>query len=84
MPPQRLRGGTSIDLTYLLTAGISLPLGRRLDLDLAYRFTSLGEVQTASGQAEVVRSTGTRSIAIGGTKADLQTHGVLLSLRYAF
>jgi hypothetical protein len=51
---------------------------------LAYRFTSLGEVQTASGQAEVVRTAGTRSIAIGGTKADLQTHGVMLSLRYAF
>ena len=77
-------GGTSSDLAYLLTAGISVPLGTRVDLDLAYRFTSLGEVQTASGQAEVVRTAGTRSIAIGGTKADLQTHGVMLSLRYAF
>ncbi len=77
-------GGTSSDLAYLLTAGISVPLGDRFDLDLAYRYTDLGQVQTAGGQAEVVRSSGSRSIAIGGTRANLQSHGVMLSLRYAF
>jgi opacity protein-like surface antigen len=77
-------GGSTSDLAYLLTAGLSMPLGDRLDLDLAYRYTDLGQVQTDAGQATVVRSSGTRNIAIGGTKADLRSHGVMLSLRYAF
>lgn len=77
-------GGSSSNLAYLLTAGISVPMGRRLDLDLAYRYADLGQLQTNAGQATVVRSSGTRSIAIGGTTTDLQSHGVMLSLRYAF
>jgi len=79
-------GGSSSDLAYLLTAGISVPLSDRLDLDLAYRFTDLGSVTTGSGQAQVVRPAprGTFSTPIGGTSAALQTQGVLLSLRYAF
>jgi opacity protein-like surface antigen len=79
-----MAGGSSTDLAYLLTAGLSVPLGDRVDLDLAYRYTDLGQVQTESGQATVVRSAGTRSIAIGGTQADLRSHGVTLSVRYAF
>jgi opacity protein-like surface antigen len=79
-------GGSSSDLAYLLTAGISVPLRDRLDLDLAYRFSDLGSVGTGSGQAQVVRPSprGTFSTPIGGTSADLQTHGVMVSLRYAF
>lgn len=77
-------GGASNNLAYLLTAGISTPLNNRLDLDLAYRFTDLGQVRTASGQAQVVRANGTRTISIGGTQAELRSHGVILSLRYAF
>ncbi len=77
-------GGSSNNLAYLLTAGLSLPLSNRLDLDLAYRYTDLGQAQTGRGEAEVVRSSGSRRIAIGGTRANLQSHGVMLSLRYAF
>ena len=76
--------GSRTNLAYLLTAGLSVPLGDRLDLDLAYRFTDLGQVQTNGGEATVVRARGTRRIDIGGTRADLVTHGAMLSLRYAF
>jgi len=76
--------GSNTDLAYLLTAGFSVPLGDRFDLDLAYRFTDLGQLQTDAGPATVVRSSGTRSIDIGSTKANLQSHGVMLSLRYRF
>ena len=37
--------GSSSGLAYLLTAGISIPLNKRLDLDLAYRFSDLGDVR---------------------------------------
>lgn len=77
-------GGSSTDLAYLLTAGVSMPLGDRVDLDLAYRFTDLGQLQTDAGLATVVRTSGSRSIDIGSTKANLQSHGVMLSLRYRF
>ena len=77
-------GGSSSDLAYLLTAGISLPLSSRLDLDLAYRFSDLGNVKTSSGQANVVRPARTFSIPIEGTSADLKAQGLLLSLRYTF
>jgi len=77
-------GGSSSNLAYLLTAGISLPLSARIDLDLAYRFSDLGSVKTSSGHAQVVRPTRTFSIPIEGTSADLKAHGLLLSLRYAF
>ena len=37
--------GSSSGLAYLL----SIPLNKRLDLDLAYRFSDLGDVRTSSG-----------------------------------
>jgi opacity protein-like surface antigen len=49
--------GSSSGLAYLLTAGISIPLNKRLDLDLAYRFSDLGDVRTSSGQAGLSRPT---------------------------
>jgi opacity protein-like surface antigen len=76
--------GSRTNLAYLLTAGLSVPIGDRLNLDLAYRYTDLGQVQTSAGEATVVRSRGTRRIDIGGTHADLQSHGAMISLRYAF
>jgi len=77
-------GGSTSDLAYLLTAGISLALSGRLDLDLAYRFSDLGSVKTSAGQAQVVRPARTSSIPIGGTTSSLKTHGLVVSLRYAF
>jgi opacity protein-like surface antigen len=79
-----IAGGSTSDLAYLLTAGISLPLSGRLDLDLAYRFSDLGSVKTSAGQAQVVRPARTFSIPIGGTTSSLETHGLVVSLRYAF
>ncbi len=79
-----LPSGSSSDLAWLLTAGVSVPLSERLALDLAYRYTDLGALTTASGTAEVVRPSRQRSIPIGGTTALLRNQGLQLSLRYAF
>jgi opacity protein-like surface antigen len=78
------QGGTSTGWAWLLTAGVEVPLTPELSVDLAYRYTDLGAVQTDPGLAQIVRSTGTRSLAIAGTQSALQTHGAMLSLRYAF
>ena len=76
--------GSSSGFAYLLTAGVAVPLSERLSLDLAYRFSDLGQVRSRSGSATIVRPRGTRSLTIAGTEAALQTQGLQLSLRYAF
>ena len=76
--------GSSSGFAYLLTAGVAVPLSERLSLDLAYRFSDLGQVRSRSGSATIVRPRGTRSLTIAGTEADLQTQGLQVSLRYAF
>lgn len=76
--------GSNIDFAFLLTAGVSVPLSNRFDLDLAYRYSDLGQVSTDSGTATVVRGGEPKSVDIGGTEARLQSHGVVLSLRYTF
>ncbi|MCX5968815.1 MAG: outer membrane beta-barrel protein [Cyanobacteria bacterium] len=76
--------GSSSGFAYLLTAGVAVPLSERLSLDLAYRFSDLGQVRSRSGSATIVRPRGTRSLTIAGTEAALQTQGLQVSLRYAF
>jgi opacity protein-like surface antigen len=79
--------GSSSDLAWLLTAGLSVPLSERLSLDVAYRFTDLGSLTSPSGAAEVVRPTripSRRTIPIASTSTDLQTQGLQVGLRYAF
>ena len=79
-----IAGGTTSGLAWLLTAGVAIPLSEQLSLDLAYRYTDLGRVQTDTGTAAIVRPAGTTKLEIGGTQSALQTHGAMLSLRYAF
>ena len=76
--------GSSTGMAYLLTAGLSIPLGAKLDLDIAYRFSDLGSITTGSGQAQIVRPAGSFAFPIGGTNGQLQTHGVTMGLRFAF
>lgn len=79
-----IAGGTTTGLAWLLTAGVAIPLSERLSLDLAYRYTDLGNVQTDTGTASIVRPTRITQLEIAGTQSSLQTHGAMLSLRYAF
>ncbi len=79
-----IRGGSHTDLAYLVTLGAAVPLTDRLTLDIAYRYTDLGEVRTDSGTATIVRNSGTRTLDIAGIQAELKTHGVMASLRYDF
>ena len=77
-------GGSSTSFAYLLTAGVSIPVSERLDLDLAYRWTDLGTVKTNAGSAKIVRPAGRSNLKIAGTQIDLQSQAVLASLRFRF
>ena len=80
----RARGGSASSLAYLLTAGVSLPLSERLDLDLAYRWTDLGTVKTRAGTARIQRPNRKLNLEVGGTDLDLKSQSVLASLRWRF
>lgn len=76
--------GTGSDLAVMATAGTAFPVSGHVIIELAYRFTDLGHLKSPAGDAIIVRNSGTRSISVNATKASLQTHGGMLSLRRTF
>ena len=80
-------GGQRTNLAWMLTAGVSIPLRERVTLDLAWRYTDYGAVQTGKGRGRIVWRDGSRApleLDLAPTKAELASHGLMLSLRYAF
>ena len=81
--PGRSRTG----LAWMLTAGVAASLSERVTLDLAWRYTDLGEVWTGRGAGRVVWRDGSREplpLDLAPTQARLAGHGVRASLRYGF
>ena len=80
-------GGSRTGPAWMATAGVAMALDERTTLDLAWRYTDLGEVRTRRGPGSVVwrdGSRGPRLLDLAPTRARLAGHGVRLSLRYAF
>ena len=80
-------GGGRTGLAWMATAGVALALGERVTLDLAWRYSDLGEIRTPRGPGRVVWREGSREplpLDLAPTKARLRAHGVRLSLRHAF
>ena len=80
-------GGDRTGLAWMATAGVAVELEERVTLDLAWRYTDLGEVRTPRGPGRVVWRDGSREplpLDLAPTKARLKGHGIRLSLRYAF
>ena len=80
-------GESRTELAWMATAGVAVALGERVTLDLAWRYSDLGEVRTPRGPGRVVWRDGSREplpLDLAATKARLKVHGVRLSLRHAF
>ena len=80
-------GGDQVNLTWMLTAGLAAPLGEKVTLDLAWRYTDHGAVETGQGKGRIVWHDGNRdplALGLARTSANLRSHGLLVSLRYAF
>ena len=79
-------GGNRTGPAWMATAGVAMALDDRVTLDLAWRYSDLGEVRTARGPGRVVWHDGnqTRPLDLAPTRARLRGHGVRLSLRYSF
>ena len=80
-------GGSHTDTVWMITAGWSVPVGDGMTLDLAWRYTDLGEMRTGAGKGKVVWRDGSRSpipLNLAPTSAEFKSHGLRLSLRYRF
>ena len=80
-------GARRTGLAWMLTAGVAVALGEHATLDLAWRYTDLGEVRTGRGADRVVWRDGSREprpLDLAETRARLGSHGLRLSLRYGF
>ncbi len=80
-------GASRAGLAWMLTAGVAAELSKRTTLDLAWRYTDLGEVHTGRSEGRVVWRDGSREplpLDLPATRAKLRSHGFRLSLRYAF
>jgi opacity protein-like surface antigen len=80
-------GGDRVSFSWMLTAGLSASLSPRLMLDVGWRYTDHGRIETARGEGRVVKREGGHVLAafdLIETKGDLRSHGLNVSLRYAF
>ena len=71
----------------MATAGLAVPLGEEITLDVAYRYTDYGTVTTGKATGRVERRDGSRPpfpLPLARTKAELRRNGWVVSLRYAF
>ena len=89
VPFTALPGGSGRTFTWMLTAGIAIPVGDNIHLDLSYRYTDAGEIRTDAGDIAIVRyrEDGTRReipVRINETSADYRTHSLLAALRFEF
>ena len=80
-------GARRTDFAWMATAGVAATLSERTTLALAWRYTDLGSVHTGRGEGRVVWHDGRREplpLDLAGTRAKFRSHGLRLSLRYAF
>ena len=80
-------GTSRTGLTWMLTAGLGISLGEQTTLDLAWRYTDYGVIETGEGGGRVEWRDGSReplALDLAPTRAKLRNHGLRLSLRYAF
>ena len=80
-------GGNHVNLSWMLTAGVGILLRGRMTVDVAWRYTDHGAIETSSGEGRVVWRDGSRQplqLDLGGTRGQLRSHGLNVTLRYTF
>ncbi len=80
-------GGQRVNFTLMLTAGVATSPWKKMALDLAWRYTDSGAVETGKARGRIVWRDGSRDpleIDLAETRTNLSGHGLWVSLRYAF
>ena len=79
--------GERVNFAWMLTAGVSTSLRKRMILGLAWRYTDSGIVETGKAKGRIVWRDGSRDpleINLAETRANLSSQGLRISLRYVF
>ena len=85
--PTVVPGAGRTCLAWMLMVGVAVALGDYATLDLAWRYTDLGEVRSGRGAGRVIWRDGSREprpLDLAETRSRLGSHGVRLSLRSGF
>ena len=80
-------GGDHVGFSWMLTAGVSVSISPRMMLDVGWRYTDHGAVETSSGEGRIVWRDGSREpleLSLDKTRGHLRSHGLNASLRYTF
>lgn len=77
-------GGTDYAFAWSATAGLGYAVSDSVTLELAWRYSDLGKVETDVGELYNVTSRGAGYIPIAETEADLATQSVTVSARFGF
>ena len=80
-----LPGARRLGSVWMVTAGVSAALGPCFVLDLAWRYTESGAVETGRGKGRIVWRDGSHEpveLDLAETRADLATHGLRASIRW--
>lgn len=80
-------GGDHLNFSWMLTAGVAVSISPRLMLDVGWRHTDHGAIETAGGEGRVVWRDGSREplkLDLAKTRGRLRSNGLNVSLRYAF
>ena len=80
-------GGQQTHSTWMLTAGFAVSLGLKMTLDLAWRYTDYGPVETDPATGRVIWHDESREpleLDLAQTSGHLRSHGLMVSLRYSF
>ena len=76
-----------VNPTWMVTAGFTVPPNERHGLDVAWRYSDLGEVRTGRGEGGVEWRDGSREplpLDLAPTRARIRSHGLRGSLRHSF
>ena len=80
--------GDRVNFAWMLTTGIATPVGERAILDFSWRYTDTGTVETGQDNLRIAyrdgRPTRVFDFDLEKTRANLRSHGLHVSVRYAF
>lgn len=74
-------GGTWSGLAWSLMAGLGIPLGSRLTLDVAYRYINLGKIESQSG-ALTCAPAACPGATYSGLTGNLRAHELMVGFRF--
>ncbi|HEY0141216.1 MAG TPA: outer membrane beta-barrel protein [Thermoanaerobaculia bacterium] len=76
------QGGTFTSPAWSAGAGVTVDVTPKLAVDFAIRYSDLGDLRSDAGAARIVRPAREVTIDVAGTRANLETIGASIALRF--